>query len=76
MRAISGLYLLLVAGCAHPAPAPVVTQAVAIEDDDAKFYGIPSAFRDHDVICERVNEPGTCATVAEVRSFLRSRKAE
>lgn len=78
MRAkVSGLYLLLlVQGCAHPTPAPVVTKAAVIEDDAPRYFRIPAAFREDDVLCEDVNVPGTCATVAEVRTFLRSRKAE
>ena len=77
MRAkVSGLYLLLVAGCAHSTPATKVQSVTVVKDDAPKYYRIPAVFRDHDLICEEPNEPGTCATVADVRRFLNSRKAE
>lgn len=69
---VSGLYLLLILqGCAHakPTPAPVVE-----EPTGPKSYRLPSVFHDHDLLCVDVNMPGTCATVADVRQFLQSRK--
>lgn len=82
MRAkISGLYLLLLVPQACAPAMPKVgtilpTHVTVVEDDAPKYYRIPSAFRDHDLICEEPNLPGTCATVAEVRRFLNSRRAE
>jgi hypothetical protein len=42
--------------------------------EQPRLYQIPSTFRDSDLICEDPNQPGTCATVADVRQFLHSRK--
>ena len=75
-RKVSGLYLvLLAASCTHPSPQPV-TKAAAVEDDAPRFFSLPAAFRDSDLVCLNVDQPGTCVTIAELRQFLVSKKAE
>lgn len=73
MRKVSGLYLLLIAGCTHPAPAPT---AAVVPQSGPRYFSLPSTFKDSDVVCLDVNAPGTCVTVAELRSYLVSRRAE
>jgi hypothetical protein len=40
-----------------------------------RVYQLPAVFHDPDLLCVDVNEMGTCATVADVKQFLISRKA-
>lgn len=65
------LLAVLLSGCA----AKTAPQAQAPDPDRLKVYSLPPDARGRDRICLDANFPGTCATVADVRAFLRSRKS-
>lgn len=75
---LAGLMIvaLIAATCVKPQPAPTVRHVTVIADDAPRYVSLPPVLREWDFICLDVNLAGTCASVAEVKQFLLTRRAE
>ena len=75
-----GLGLLVLgagaATCARPQPQMVLQNVAILHDEAPRYVSLPPMLRDWDVICIDVNQPSTCATVGEVKQFLRTARVE
>jgi hypothetical protein len=72
------LPILGTATCAKPAPGPVSVPVLTIEPVDTgepHYFTLPDKARDVDYLCDIASQIATCASVAEVKIFLTTRRA-